>query len=111
MGFSSNQIQQGIYLMVGEIIERCEEGKGEIKGVNGQKGKMSSVSLGISNAVGSQEIESGILLRFGFDRLERRPRRKIRGRCERSERDLLRQSRREREKRERERESHTHMAF
>jgi hypothetical protein len=39
--------------------------------------KMSSVSLGIFDAIGSQEIDSGILLRFSFDRLERRPRRKI----------------------------------
>jgi hypothetical protein len=39
MGFPSNQIQWGIYLVVGVIIERCEEGEGEIKGVNGQKFK------------------------------------------------------------------------
>jgi hypothetical protein len=35
MGFPSNQIQGVIYLVVGVIMERCEEGEGEIKGVKG----------------------------------------------------------------------------
>jgi hypothetical protein len=36
---------------------------------------MFSVSVGISDAIGSQEIIPQLLLRFGLDRRERRPKR------------------------------------